>query len=131
MSYPLDVLPSGVGFVHQGIAGEDLLAYKLVYLSSGGVWLLADASTESTMPAVALTTRPASTGKSCGVLFYGLINNNAWNWMPHDLLYVSTTSGEITTSPPQLTGNQIQVVGMALTETLIIFNPTYILEVVK
>lgn len=127
MSYSVDGLTPSGGFTHQGIAGEDLPAYKLVYLSSDGVWLLTNASMESTMPAIALTIKPAFSGRSCGLLLHGLICNSAWNWAPRDLLYVSTMDGEIVTSPPLSGGNQVQVIGMAITETLIIFNPTYVL----
>ena len=127
MTYPLDALTSGGGFNQQGVAGETLPAYKPVYLSNAGTWKLADASSESTMPAAALTVEAIPSGKSGKILLVGIVQNNLWSWVPGNLLYVSTSTGEITITPPGTTGNQVQVIGIALSQTLIIFNPTYVL----
>lgn len=127
MSYKLDEVAYGSGFKVQGVGAETLTAYKLVHLDSGGEWEYANASTESTMPAIGITVGGISAGQRGTILLMGLVKNNSWNFTPGQLLYTSTTVGEITTTPPQGTGNQVQVIGKALSQTLIMFNPSYVL----
>lgn len=127
MTYPIDALPDGGGFTWCGVAGENLEPHKLVYLWANNTLMYACALSENTMPTIALTVGKIPAGSRGKILFIGIISNNDWNWTPSNLLYVSTNAGEITMIPPVESGNQVQVIGMALTETLIIFNPSYIL----
>jgi hypothetical protein len=127
MSYQINDLASGSGFLGKGVAGESLEAYKLAHLNSSGNWVYANASAESSMPAIGMTTGEIPSGKRGTFLLLGLVNNSAWNLTPGELLYASKTNGEITMTPPQESGDQVQVVGKVLSQTLIMFNPTYVL----
>lgn len=127
MSYPVDDLTTGGGFTWRIIAGETLEKYKLVCFCSPNKIIYADASSESTMPAIALTMERIPAGTKGKILFIGIVNNNDWHFTPKSLLYVSSTPGEITVNPPMESGDQVQVIGQALTQTLIIIHPSYVL----
>lgn len=124
-------LKKGSGFRVQVIAGQDVASRRLLYCDADKTWKYADASSEDTMPATVLTLSRIKNGQRGRTLFIGEINSNKWNWTPKQPLYVSTTPGEMTQTRPDSTGDQVQVVGLALTETLILFNPNYIIVEVK
>jgi len=127
MSYVLERLSSGSGLKEQGTAGANLSQYKLVYMNSAGVYLYANASSEDTMPAIAITLESIPQGRQGSLLFFGLINNNNWDFTPGQLLYMDAVEGNISSTPPSQPGHQIQIIGKALQQTLIIFNPSYML----
>lgn len=120
-------LKKGSGFRIQVIAGHDVASHRLLYCDTNKTWKYADASSEDTMPAAVLTLSRIKKGQRGKTLFIGEINSNKWSWMPKNPLYVSKTLGEMTQTRPDSTGDQVQVVGLALTETLILFNPNYVM----
>lgn len=60
------------------------------------------------------------------VLLKGQICDTAWSWVP-GMLYVDTipNEGKLTQTPPAMSGDQVQIVGFALSATTIFFNPNY------
>jgi len=112
-------------------AGEDIGDHKLVYIASDGKCYLADASSVSTMPSMGLSCGAIGEDITGEVIIAGLISLPEWNWTrggENGLLYVSTDAGEFTQTKPSTTGDQVQVVGIPITGTMIMFSPNYVLE---
>lgn len=131
MSYSLNQLASGSGFKVQESTSEALPSHTVAYLNNVGTWRKANAGSINTMPATGLTCEAIPSGGKGTILLIGLINNNEWSWTPGGLLYASTSDGEMTHIKPDSQGNQVQIVGRAITGTLILFNPDYYAETVS
>lgn len=84
----------------------------------------ADADAASTMPCTALALEAGTGSKK--VLLKGYIRNDSWNWSG-GLIYVSTVSGELTQTAPSGSGDQVQVVGYAVTADVMYFSPSLVL----
>lgn len=59
------------------------------------------------------------------VLMNGIVRNDLWNWTPGDPLYVSDTNGIMTQTIPNVPSENIQIIGYAITPTVIFFKPDY------
>ena len=94
-------------------------------LSPDGNYDEADADAEATMPCISLALETGTGTKR--VLLKGYIREDDWNWTPGGLVYVSTTAGTLTQTAPSGTGDQIQVVGIAVTADILFFNPSLVL----
>ena len=116
--YPLEFIMHGSGFRVNEVAGENLGNHKLVYRNPLGTWSLADASLAATMPVLGITMGAVTTGKYGEILRLGYIGDSAWTWTPGGEVYASDTVGELT----QVAGTVSQIVGMAVTATMIWFN---------
>lgn len=93
-----------------------------LYVASDGNLEEADADAAATMPCVAVALETGIGSKQ--VLLQGFVRNDAWNWASvGQPVYVSTTAGAFTQTPPGGTGDQVQVVGVALTADIIYFRP--------
>jgi hypothetical protein len=57
------------------------------------------------------------------LLLQGQLCHTAWNWSP-GLVYLSTTQGTLTQTPPSGTNDVVMVVGFALSADTIYFNPS-------
>ncbi|MBA7506480.1 hypothetical protein ES706_05171 [subsurface metagenome] len=109
-------------------AGEILGIGYVAYLKAADsrAWkALATATT--TMPGIALATCTTSpVGNNFEYLLRGFLRFDTWTWTPGGLLYVDrTTPGTLTQTAPSTTGDQVQVVGVAITADIILFNPSY------
>jgi hypothetical protein len=123
-----DLDSSGVGYgdiVRIGSTGTT--AGKIYYLNSSGGWSLTDAdavSTSSGMLAIAMSTDSGING----MLIRGFYRSSSFPiGNIGDILYLSTTSGELTTSAPAATGDVVRVVGYIVGttgNTKIYFNPS-------
>lgn len=69
-------------------------------------------------PAVAIAVASGSGSKD--ILLRGQVCNTDWNWSA-GLIYLSTTSGVLTQTPPSSSGEQIQPLGWALSADTIFF----------
>jgi hypothetical protein len=101
-----------------------LTAGSLYYLNSSQVWTGADASAESTasgMLAIALGTAPSN-----GMLVRGYARNSAWTQNTGDILYLSETTGAITSTAPSTAASIIRIVGYMINGAgdQIYFNPS-------
>lgn len=88
--------------------------WDAVYLNSSSQWVLADANGSGTYPAQGIAVATVATGNATTVLTRGTIRNDAWNWTVGGLIYLSTTAGGLTQTPPGAIGDKIQVMGYAL-----------------
>lgn len=111
-------------------AGENLVIGDACYLKGADskMWK-ADANAAATMPCLFLAVEIIAADALGQFLIFGFLRNDAWNWTLGGLLYVSTTPGSPTHTAPSETGNQVQVVGVAITADIIYFHPS--LELVE
>lgn len=117
---------SWTGIIAVATAGENLAFSDAVYLkvADSKIWLV-NAGATSTMPCIALATAIIAADAVGRFLIYGFMRNNAWSWTPGDLLYPNTTPGNPINTAPLDSGNQVQVIAVALTSNIILFNPSY------
>lgn len=108
--------------------GVELSRHTPVYLGQYSRWYPADASDANKMPAIGLTLEPMRIGQQGTVLLSEqMIEDENWNWVPGKIIYVSTVAGGLAQTPPSTPGSLVQVFGVAITNTLIMFKPTYVL----
>lgn len=117
------------GDILAGILGGDTIAqWDLVYLdSTSGRWELADADAAANAGSVlvALAMTSSTDGGSLNVLLKGIVRNDGWNWTTTGgPLYASTTAAAITQTQPSGTDDVIRVLGYALSDDCIWFNPS-------
>lgn len=112
------------GITILGTAGEDLIFSDICYLKSDGKWWKADADSILTAGALAIATEPISTDASGTFGLYGLVRNDAlYALTPGSFIYLDTTQGTLTQTPPSSTDDVIQILGVALTADVILFRP--------
>jgi len=119
LTYSQSDLATGAGLYTEHVdGGEAVAAYSLVYVDANGRWSLADASTVATMPVLGLATEALRAGFKGKVLQQGYANSNTWAWVAGGVIYASDVAGGLS----QVAGTVAQVVGMAITGTLIYFD---------
>lgn len=106
-------------------AGEDLTIGQVGYIKSDGKVWKADADAAATMPVAVLATGTVAAGAQGEFLLLGAMRDDTWDWTGGGLLYCDTTAGALTQTAPSGTGDQVQVVGIAITAHIILFNPSY------
>ena len=102
-------------------SGAAITIGDCLHMDTDGEFVEADADAMATMPCQAMALE-AGTGSRI-VLLKGFMRNDDWDWTPGDVLYVSTTTGELTATAPSSSGNVVQVVGWAVTADVIRFAP--------
>jgi hypothetical protein len=80
----------------------------------------ADADAAATAPGYCMALTTSSGSKQ--VLLKGQVCDTSWNWSAGKL-YLSETTGEMTQTKPSDSGDQIQVLGWALSANTIFFDP--------
>jgi hypothetical protein len=107
-------------------AGENLAIGDACYLKAADskMWK-ADADAAATMPCIALATATIAADALGRFLLLGLMRDDSWTWTPGGLPYPHTTPGNPTQTIPSGSGDQVQVIGVALTSNIILFNPSY------
>ena len=113
---------NGISAVMQ--AGEAIEQYDLVYVHSDGKVKEADADAAGTMPVIGIAVNDIANDAEGDILLHGYVRVNSWNWTPGQLLYASTTTGGITATAPSGSGDQVQVVAVAVNADTIYFNPS-------
>jgi len=100
-----------------------------LYVASDGTLKEADADDAATMPCVALALKSGTGDKE--ILLHGFIRNEDWAWTPGGMIYVSPTTGVITQTKPSASGQQVQILGVAISDDMIYFTPNLMLIEVK
>lgn len=103
--------------------GEDVVFGDLLYVKSDGKLWKADANDTNTYPAFYFATETKTANATCVVLKNGFARNDSWTWTVGGLLYMSTTTGGITQTQPETTDDIVQIVGIAISATIIDFTP--------
>ena len=103
-------------------------AFNLVQLNASGQWAIADANDETKGSGMlALTLETVGSSSAINVALPGcVVRSDAWAWAtPGAKLYVSLTGGAITDDiSTYATGNIVRIVGYAITDDCIYFNPS-------
>ena len=94
-----------------------------LYTASDGNLEEADASSTTTMPCTALALESGTGSKK--ILNNGYVRNDTWAWTPGGLIYASTTAGGLTQTAPSGTGDLVQIVGHAVSASVIYFRPEF------
>jgi hypothetical protein len=100
-----------------GVTGPGLAVNDVVYVSASNTVAKADATAASTGPAIGVVVSAAAGIVS--VRLFGAVTTFV-GLTPGDEYFVSTTAGGITTTPPSLTGEYVQSLGIALTATTLL-----------
>lgn len=111
------------GFYATFMAGEDLVFGNVVYIKSDEKAWKANAGNESTVPVVAMAMGSISTNATGKFLLLGLVRNDAWTWTVGGKVYLDTTSGALTQTPPTGTDKVVQIIGIATHADRMFFNP--------
>jgi len=111
-------LNGSVRFTALNNSGGTIGAYKVVYItgSSGNLPTigLADADAGS-MPAFGLTTSSSDNGQEVDIVTFGNLKGVDTSLLSvGDVLYVSTTAGEYTVTPPTGNSTKLQNIGMVV-----------------
>jgi len=89
--------------------------WDAVYMNGSSQWVKADANGSGTYPARGLAVATALTTVATTVLEDGIFRDDGGTaWTPGGTIYLSTTAGGLTQTPPATTGDKIQVIGYAL-----------------
>ena len=106
------------------VAGENLVAGDIVYVSTTGQLWKADANVVTTTPADGVALATISAGSSGLILIQGVYRNDTlYNFTTGSLVYVSTDSGTATTTQPSATDDLIQIIGKAISADIFLFSP--------
>ena len=104
-------------------AGAALGLPNACYVGADGKMELADAGGADSMPVTALCCETIAENATGEFLLLGYFRDDDWDWTPGGLIYASTTTGGLTQTIPSGTGDQVQVVGVAITADIIFFCP--------
>jgi hypothetical protein len=108
------------------LAGGTVTAFNLVILNSSGKWVHTDANSSATysgMIGLSLESKNADEAMSTA-LPGSYIRNDSWSWTPGATLWMSETAGAITATAPTTTDAARRIVGFALTDDMIYFDPS-------
>jgi hypothetical protein len=114
---------SATGTIITITAGENLSAGDVLKIGVDGKYYKANASYNTGVPAVALAIENISASYTGRALVKGYWLDTSKNYQVGKDIYLATVAGGITQTPPTSDGNQIQKLGIALTNNLIEFNP--------
>lgn len=103
-------------------AGATIAQWEAIYLDGSSTWQLADANGSGTFPVVGLAVAAYSSTDQAVVVYSGTVRNDAWNWTPGGVIYLSTTAGGLTQTAPNTSGDKVQQVGRALTADVMLVN---------
>lgn len=107
-------------------AGTGLTIGQAVYVGGDSKMEKALATGTATMPAIALATGTISENATGEFLMQGFFRDDTWNWTIGGLLYVDEdTAGALTQTLPAGAGEQVQVVGIAISADIIYFSPSF------
>ena len=109
------------GTIGEGNVTGSVVFSNALYVASDGEYEKADADGASTMPCIALALG-SGTGTQ-DILFHGFITNSSWSWTVGGEIYVSTTAGGLTQTVPSGIGDEVQIVGIAISATTFLFDP--------
>ncbi|GAI76814.1 unnamed protein product, partial [marine sediment metagenome] len=115
------------GTTCDGTAGENLAQFDVCYLKNDGKYWKADADAVTSMPVIAMATAAITADASGVFLLLGFVRKDAWAWAMGGLLYADEgtggTIGGMTQTAPAGAGDQVQVIGIAITADIIYLCP--------
>lgn len=129
-----DHTSSGIkGYFQNGTASTVHFG-DVAYVATDGQLELADSDDGADeMPAVGMVLEDITTLASGYYLMYGIVRDDTWNWTIGGEIYVkalSASGSTMTQTKPAVSGDRIQIVGIALSADTMFFNPSYEMETV-
>ena len=106
-------------------AGAALALPNACYVGGDSKLELADADLATTMPVMCLVTANIAENATGEVLLLGFMRYDTWDWTPGGLIYASVDAGGLSQTAPVGAGDQVQVVGIAISADVIYFNPSF------
>lgn len=116
---------TGNGFAIRDTVGENVSENDVLYIKNDGKYWKADCDASTTMTARALALETITADNAGYLLVQGYFRDDSWSWTKGAILYVSGTTGEITSTIPSGSGQVVQILGYARTATEIHFRPSY------
>jgi len=112
------------GIVTSGIAGETLLFGESAILSSDSKWIKTTALEENrTDGHIGVVVASGILNDNVALLLTGYIRNDSWTFGVGNAVYISTTSGELTTSEPTEPEELVRRVGHASSANTLWYSP--------
>ena len=103
----------------------------LCYMAADGDLEFADADADTSMPGLYMALATITAASSGEWMIMGVVRNDTWNWTigpgVSGLIYASvtaTTGNTLSQTAPSATGDQVQVVGHAISADIMMFNPS-------
>jgi len=124
------VADTASGMLINMTAGENLAFGNTVYCKSDGKLWKANADVVGTMPTVAIAAAAVTANNSGLFLTYGAahVHTLAPAWTLGGMIYTAKTAGGLTQDVSgYTTGDQVQILGIAVAADVILFNPSYVL----
>ena len=106
----------------------------ICYMALDGDLEFADADADTTMPALYMALGTIAAAASGEWMIMGVVRNDTWDWTigpgSSGLIYATvtgTTGNTLTQTQPSATGDQVQIIGTAISADVMMFNPIPIL----
>jgi len=117
------------GFKSRGVLGEDTITRgSLLYIlpdNSGKYGLAYGINTEPAQyPALVMALEAGDTDDTIDILHLGYVRDTDWSFISGQPVYLSPSSpGAMQPSRPETTGDIVQILGYAITDNILFFNP--------
>ena len=117
---------SWAGKLRAGTAGEALAFPELCYLKSDGKYWKTDSDAAATTDGELVVATGTISQDAAGTFIVAPadIRDDTWAFTTGDTLYVDVTAGDFTATAPSGSGDQVRVVGFAITDDVIHFAPS-------
>lgn len=117
---------TSTGLTAEMLAGGAIGAFETVCIHTvTGEVVISDSDAIGTMPVIGIAPAAFNDTETGTILLQGFIRHDSWNWTIGGLLYASgATPGAMTQTAPSGTGDFVQVVGVALSDDVVYFNPS-------
>lgn len=115
------------GMTMADTVGENVSFGEVLYCdSTNGRYYKADADTSiKALRGIAMALASISAGNAGNMIHIGYVRDDTWNWTEGKFVYISTTAGALTQTPPSGANDQVVVVGYARTPDIIYFKPDW------
>jgi len=112
------------GLTTDGVAGETLNFGESVIFSSASKWIKTNATEESrTDGHIGIVLTSGVLNDNIALLLTGYLRNDAWSFSVGDPVYISTVSGELTTSEPTEPEELVRRVGHTISSNTVWYSP--------
>jgi len=116
---------TSTGLSAQLLAGATIAAFQTCCISTtAGDVIVSDSNAIATMPVVGIATAGIANDATGTILLNGFIRDDSWSWTAGSILYASETAGAMTHTAPTTSGALVQPLGVALTATVVLFQPS-------
>lgn len=121
---------TATGIITTDTVGDNVNIGDLLYMNADGTYKFVDADAAATMPGVVMALATISSASAGKLLHQGYVRDDTWNWTIGGLIYATvtaTTGNTLSQTAPSGSGDQVQVVGYAVTADIMWFAPSLVL----